>query len=76
MREEFERVYEQASVPGYMDRLCKEIVTRLMAKGITITTIIQNGDNFILQISDYRRRSGVFQVSCINNSTIEWRQYA
>lgn len=72
----FERCFEPGSVPGYMDRLFKEIAVRLAAKGIVIGVVIMNGDNFIIQASDYRHRTGIFQVKCINNSVIEWRQHA
>ncbi|EBW9290403.1 hypothetical protein B7N40_24130 [Salmonella enterica subsp. enterica serovar Bovismorbificans] len=72
----FERCFEPGSVSGYMDRLCTDIVTRLAAKGIVVNTIIRNGNNFILQITDYRHRTGIFQVLCVDNSIIEWRRYA
>lgn len=76
MQQEFERAFEPASVSGYLDRLSKEIIIRLAKKGIHVNTLIHNGDNFIIQMTDHYRRSGVFQVSCINNSIIEWRRYA
>ncbi|QIO03361.1 hypothetical protein [Salmonella phage SilasIsHot] len=72
----FERCFEPGSVSGYMDRLCTDIVTRLAAKGIVVNTIIRNGNNFILQITDYRHHTGIFQVLCVDNSIIEWRRYA
>lgn len=72
----FERCFEPASVAGYMDRLSKEIISRLVAKGIVVNTIIRNGNNFIMQMTDYHRRTGIIQVSCVDNSIIEWRQYA
>lgn len=72
----FERCFEPGSVYGYMDRLSKEFIVRLAAKGIHVDTLVHNGDNFIIQASDYRRRTGIFQVKCVNNSVIEWRQHA
>ncbi|UHS65692.1 hypothetical protein [Enterobacter phage fGh-Ecl02] len=72
----FERCFEPGSVSGYMDRLCTAIVIRLAAKGIVVNTIIRNGNNFIMQMTDYHHRTGIIQVSCVDNSIIEWRQYA
>ncbi|BBK03728.1 hypothetical protein [Enterobacter phage EspM4VN] len=72
----FERCFEPASVAGYMDRLSKEIISRLAARGIHVGTLVRNGDNFIIQMSDYRHGSGIFHVKCIDNSIIEWRRYA
>lgn len=76
MSQEFERCFEPSSVSGYMDRLCTEITKRFAAKGIFAHTVIRNGHSFILQITDYRCQSGLFQVTCVENSIIEWRQYA
>ena len=72
----FERCFEPASVAGYMDRLSKEIITRLTARGYRVGMLLSNGDNFIIQMSNFRHGSGIFHVKCIDNSIIEWRRYA
>lgn len=76
MNQEFERVYEASSVPGYMERLLKEITSRLMAKGFSVNLLMGDGENFVLRLTDFRHHTGLFHVKCVNNSIIEWRKYA
>lgn len=41
---EFERVYESASVSGYMKRLYQEICVRLIMRGISVNCVMAQTD--------------------------------
>lgn len=73
---EFERVYESASVSGYMKRLYQEIRVRLMMRGISVNCVMAQTDSFIMTLTDHRRNMCIIQVSCVNNEIIQWRRYA
>ncbi|QFR58407.1 hypothetical protein AC3HA11_1460 [Escherichia phage vB_EcoM_3HA11] len=73
---EFERVYESASVSGYMQRLYQEICVRLMSRGISVNRVMSQPDSFIMTLTDHRQNMCIIQVSCVNNEIIQWRRYA
>lgn len=73
---EFEKVFEAGSVPGYMERLMKEVRARLMAKGISMDIVATDGIQYVVKMEDYRRRTALVHIQCTNNSLIEWRRYA
>ncbi|EDL0982003.1 hypothetical protein PJM36_0017 [Salmonella phage vB_SenM_UTK0005] len=73
---EFERVYESASVSGYMQRLYQEICVRLISRGISVNRVMSQPDSFIMTLTDHRQNMCIIQVSCVNNEIIQWRRYA
>ncbi|WPJ72114.1 hypothetical protein DEEACLCL_00097 [Salmonella phage CRW-SP2] len=65
--------YDEATVPGYMDRLFVNIASRLMAKGYTFKLASKSPNSFVGTITNHTRAMTVVQVSCVDN-IIHWRR--
>lgn len=70
---EFEKYFDPATTPAYLNRIVKEIAFRLMSKGFGVNLIATDERTSVLSIND-RERQGVFCLEFIDDINITWRR--
>lgn len=71
---EYEKLFTETSVRGYLDRLCLEIKRRLNARGYDLEFVANSHNQSIVRMTSHHT-TAIFTVECASdNQTISWRR--
>lgn len=71
---EFEKYFDPATTPVYLNRIVKEIAFRLMSKGFGVNLIATDERTSIMSINNSEGHGGVFCLEFIDDINITWRR--